>query len=536
MDEYRENVKKIQNAVNQDAAFIPPNPYLAQRVLAAAHQEGEPVVKRKISFALIMVLLLLLAGCTALAIGLNHYFDSFASLEDQYGEYEQWPTDAKIALVESMEASGVLSNDEIILWTASEDREISADKVLASHFQGMAYMDMYNVMTRELGPIENWRDEDRALYTTLLEKYGQQTADWPAYQIPASGDLKRTEAVERAREVALALFTVSSKSLDAMPADAVFAIDNWNQVGVPMDEPYWQVSLGYGLAYRVSLTRNGALLGIEGPQTKYYPFGSHVASQFVTAIPGEYDATQEKAIQESRNALTEIMNVSFADANHMDATASFGYSSWYCNGKEPVWLITWSSEGKILWNVLLGYDGSFIDAEPNGKLFDRVKRSYQSLGDLWRERCGELGMTEDFMNANGDYYYRWTLEEKAAFSKMWIPIVEAYEASHPYCHEEGSGIWEWTRHVNGLPDDQAIKQDQACRIAIAAIKTQFGDKLLPNDLSTFYFVTDPKQPEWRFASATRFVIIDAYSGEVKSVDSYHPSTGETQTISNFLAK
>lgn len=51
MDEYRENVKKVQKAMNQDAAFIQPNPYLAQRVLNAANAEriGKDgiVVKKK---------------------------------------------------------------------------------------------------------------------------------------------------------------------------------------------------------------------------------------------------------------------------------------------------------------------------------------------------------------------------------------------------------------------------------------------------------------------------------------------------------
>lgn len=61
--------------------------------------------------------------------------------------------------------------------------------------------------------------------------------------------------------------------------------------------------------------------------------------------------------------------------------------------------------GEVLWNVLLRYDGSNMDAEPAEKMFDQVLRLDVTLADLWRERCGELGMTEWFCNVNGDYYY-----------------------------------------------------------------------------------------------------------------------------------
>ena len=67
MDKYRENVKKVQKALNQDAAFIQPNPYLAQRVLNAANGKGGTRVRKKFSFSLVLVLVLLLLAVTAVA-------------------------------------------------------------------------------------------------------------------------------------------------------------------------------------------------------------------------------------------------------------------------------------------------------------------------------------------------------------------------------------------------------------------------------------------------------------------------------------
>lgn len=45
------------------------------------------------------------------------------------------------------------------------------------------YVDTYNAMARELGPIEQWSEEERTLYISLLEQYGQLTDAWPVYQV-----------------------------------------------------------------------------------------------------------------------------------------------------------------------------------------------------------------------------------------------------------------------------------------------------------------------------------------------------------------
>ena len=152
---------------------------------------------------------------------------------------------------------------------------------------------------------------------------------------------------------------------------------------------------------------------------------------------------------------------------------------------------------------------------------------------MWNEQCNELGMSKDFYNSAGKYYYAWTLEEKAAFSAAWVPIVAEYKARNPYLNEEGSGIWEWTRNINGLPDDRAISQNQAVDIALGAIEKQFGEKLCNKDIYVFYFITNPVKPEWRIASASKFVTIDAYSGKILSIES-GISQGKIRTISDFL--
>lgn len=67
MDEYRENVKKVQKALEQDAAFLQPNPCLAQRVLNAANGKGGISVRRKLSLSFVLVFVLITLTVTAVA-------------------------------------------------------------------------------------------------------------------------------------------------------------------------------------------------------------------------------------------------------------------------------------------------------------------------------------------------------------------------------------------------------------------------------------------------------------------------------------
>ncbi len=536
MDERREK-QMIQQAFETSLSGLKDDPWLAQRVLSEAKKEGEVVVKKKLSVGLVIVIVLVLVSVTGLALGIANYFEGFASLEDSYGDYEQWPGSAKVELVSIMKENGVLTEAEAALWqplAENSEKEAMAEEILAMHFDGMTYVDTYNAMTRELGPIEKWTEEERALYTSILQKYGQQKMDWPVYQVPGEKDLTREEAVDRAKKAATTMFSVTEEELSGMVLDAIFAADAYNDYGVPADEPFWTVEFGYGYAYRVYMTRHGEMLGLIGPQTTFYRWGSELAEGAVEATPGANDVTREQAVTEAMSALTEIMNIPSESVQAMDATTRFVYCDSYCFGKEPVWIVSWSRQGEAAWNILLGYDGSYIDAEPAGKLFDQVQRSYTTLSDLWRERCGELGMTEHYFNAKGDYYYAWSLEEKAAFSQMWIPIVNEYEATHPYFDGKGSGVWEWTRNVNGLPDENAIEQATAVQIALQAIEKECGDKLTAEDVYVFYFVTDPAKPEWRIANATRYVTLDAYTSKVLSVK-WKGQPGENlDAISDFL--
>ena len=88
MDEKR----KMQNTLNHSLSGLKENPFLAQRVIEQA--KGEPEVKKKISFAFIlaMVLMLLLAAAAiAEVLGIN-VFELFGKTNERYAELAPYTT------------------------------------------------------------------------------------------------------------------------------------------------------------------------------------------------------------------------------------------------------------------------------------------------------------------------------------------------------------------------------------------------------------------------------------------------------------
>ena len=86
------NKRQIQQKLNHSLSGLKENPFLAQRVIAQA--KGEPEMKKKISFALIlaMILLILLAvAAVAEVLGIN-VFELFGKTNNRYAELAPYTT------------------------------------------------------------------------------------------------------------------------------------------------------------------------------------------------------------------------------------------------------------------------------------------------------------------------------------------------------------------------------------------------------------------------------------------------------------
>lgn len=538
---------RVKRAIDTDLSGLRTTARQREQIVQYALEGQNPMSYRsklRVSIVLAIVLVMMTA-VTALAVGLTGYFSGFAALENEYGEYEQWPGSAKVQLVELMLESGVLTAEDTPQWTddlTGEAKEAAAEEILGVYFDGMIYVDTYNAMTRVLGPIEQWTDEQRVMYTELLEKYGKLTDSWPVFQLPGGGDLTRDQAVARAKEALLSVFSLDAEYLNNLtPVDALFRADKYNEFSLPEDEPYWTVEIGYGATgHWVHMKRNGEIIALSVPGSSYVYWGEDILDRATLAEPGEYDVTREEAIANARNSLTEIMNISFEEVDAMTATTQFFYHERFCFGEEPVWLVNWSRDGGLQYRVLLGYDGSHIDVEPAGKQFDHVDRSEPRISEALNQYAAEKGWNDSW------HLFVATLEERAAFSAELVPKVEEYIANHPYYDGTNSSIWEFTRNINGVPDSQSIDASHALGLAMQSFEQEFGEQLesaLYGSIKTypiFYFVTNPNRPEWRIIGYNGFVALDAHTGEIlmqkKSVRNNGDNWDEVYVAQDFIAE
>lgn len=123
------------------------------------------------------------------------------------------------------------------------------------------------------------------------------------------------------------------------------------------------------------------------------------------------------------------------------------------------------------------------------------------------------------------YWEFLTLEERAEYSKEWVPRVEAELKVNP--EYRGFHYYE-TRHIYGVPDESDITQEAAREIATAQIEEVFGIRNVSWEdvyADVYFDITNPEAPLWKMYFAIdeidpwRFiwVEIDAKQGEVMKI-------------------
>ena len=479
-------MKKVQKALNQDAAFIQPNLYLAQRVLNAVNAEnigkGRIVVKKKLSFGFVLLVLMLLSTVTAVAIGLMNYFGSFAALENTYGEYEKWPDSAKVQLVHHMAESGLPLDLNLVedMESATNEKEAAgiAGTIIDEYFGGDMKLDTYNVMLHELGTFDHWSVEDKAYYTSLLVEYGKYKKDWTMYLLPEEGSISESNVIRIASEVLIDKF-------DALLDHSSISVSYAQNEEMYGEAPVWIVSIGSTryeeYTYTVILDSAGNVLTYNAPNETSYSFDTDVVGESRLAAPGEWDISEEEAIRVGLEALADIGG--YEDhLQEISVKAYFVYNNRFCGGNEPVWLLHFIMNNESVYKMVLGYDGTYFASVPADQEFEGV----------WRESgIGADLIDLDFRNMN--------VEEKAAFSEKWNPIVNEYMSSHPYYANYNGLMYQATRQVYGIPGEGDMTQDEATQIAKAEIMRLGASSttLMNRRILYTYDITDPMNPVWK---------------------------------------
>ena len=495
----REFRERLQKSVNNTLSCLEPSARQCDRIVQET-LEGKKVMKKHISLALVLAILLACVSVGAAAASDIQYFNSFAALEKTYGVYNDWPDAAKVSLVNAMMESGAsLDEEKVAQMNAQHDSGKAgelAEEILTAYFGTEHPMNIFNLMQRELGLIENWSLSDKALYTALRAESGEyRPEDETLYLLPSEGDMQEKDAIDAARAYLYEVFALDN-TLDSARAYTQFLC-----IPVESSEPYWLIEFSingqYTDLYRVHMTRTGELVSCGTPTSNLYTPNIEkveVESSDIFAgipLPGavsaeihDYDIDAEAAIKQCKLSLGELGNLP-CTVSEMNFQAAFLYHKDFNLGKEPVWFVTSWYEGKMVWKTLLAYNGDLIDTTSAEKAFDRVRHSYIDSG----LRLYDLdGKDFNFM----------TLEEKAAFSQTWNPIIDAYILENPYYPNYNTGFYQATRNVFGVPNEQHLQQEAALKIAQSAILDLGADPdtLEKREVRYSFVVTDAENPYW----------------------------------------
>ncbi len=185
MDEYRGNVQKVQKALDQEAAFIQPNPYLAQRVLNATNRERSITVKRKMPIVLIAAIVLMMTSVAAVAATMlwQDYVSQVKETEHELGDYADWPETRRIRLAKDIVGMGYVesSGDTAVLdsETASEAEKAAAADHILLELTGLDDVKeihstwiTYTIMGHE----DTWTPEQRVWWNGIITMYGDDGA------------------------------------------------------------------------------------------------------------------------------------------------------------------------------------------------------------------------------------------------------------------------------------------------------------------------------------------------------------------------
>ncbi len=335
--------------------------------------------------------------------------------------------------------------------------------------------------------------------------------------VPDSSAISAEEAIRRAKPILEEKFSDMASILPTAKAEAFYTY----AFALTGEQPVWIVTFQnpsvFSGAYSVYLAKSGEVLYYGAPHVALYAKDEPDVTDTARAVtPGEYDISEGKAVRLAREVVREIGQYE-SKAEKLKYKAQFMYHSRFNAGAEPVWLVDIYEDSALLQRVLLGYDGTYIDTVPGDKAFARTDRPFEDF-DF------------DIRTLN---FAMMSVEEKAAFSSKWKPIVDEYVKANPYYPARNTLMYQATRTVFGVPGKDSIAKDEARDIGEKAIlKLGAEDETLRSRHIGYSFdVTDAENAKWVLVfypasaanpsieitpgnSQTYCVMIDAGNGEI----------------------
>lgn len=237
-------------------------------VLQKIRKKERPVVKNKLSVAIIATIVLMLLSTVALAVTLSReYFEDVAKLQFESGYYMDWDLKEKKAMVAILQEYGFISEHE----AAEMDNESAIDAYMIARYgvEGSDRIDtigLYSILETELGLMQTWSLEQRAWYSDMMMRTGllKRGGEEGIFGVPEEQDIQPDEAVAIAKSAIIKAFNLPENALDGHRIDLSFETDSndWERKNLFYIINFWGEEY-----YWCNVTRNGQI--IDSTMDKY---------------------------------------------------------------------------------------------------------------------------------------------------------------------------------------------------------------------------------------------------------------------------
>ena len=207
--------------------------------------EGKKV-KKKLSAAFVLALVLVLMGAVALAVAtIQGTGRLIAQVEKENGDYSDWPVEKRAQIVlELMDEGSIPQTEERErlregTLDAGETARVADEAIAQLTGEDAAHASFLGIMNAVWGPFEGWTREQQAWYSEVMKDVGFETQGKSFYVLP-TGPMDEAGALACAKREILRVF-------DTLDADTLDQFDTMVDFQIPEDaEPgdtkaYWYV-------------------------------------------------------------------------------------------------------------------------------------------------------------------------------------------------------------------------------------------------------------------------------------------------------
>lgn len=350
----------IRQEINAELSFLDSRPSLHYDIMSQI--KGEKVVNKKVSLALVFVLILLLTGTVAIAATiLNLHIEKAMDIAAEKGEFVDWELDDKIALINAMNEAGIHLPQEklsIVLDADSsdEERDRVATELLVDIYGSEEHISHFTIASHDWGDPRQWTLEQQVWFWETLREKGLYTGEIK-YLLPDETDLTRDQVVMIAKQAVQDAYALTEEIVQAYDADVTFFTIEGTDIA-----PRWRVYLGYVNAeaaeYTVLLTRDGQVT--EDASLYIFKPGVSVTSAPQNDQPSTvlkpYEkrllATEELYLSHRNMQYHFLSNCPSVEGEVLSATDNIdGYEPCpYCVIQTQLW----SVEDKIIYDAMYG--------------------------------------------------------------------------------------------------------------------------------------------------------------------------------------